>query len=150
VSKHVYYTDDCTMQVPVGFGDLTTHALQWTTPEDDAIALTIHRQQIPLQPEGGPPFDLHRWVIEQTQDYPRSFLGFRMEREEVASGDARLPMRRLAFRWNHEGDVVYHHQVFVLAHDRIIMLIGSAKARHREAIDALVDGAVADFRIREG
>jgi hypothetical protein len=152
VSAHLYYADDCTLTVPAGFRDRTTNLLEWKTPEGDSIALAIQREPLPARPpeEALPPAAvLQQYVDEQTRTYPTQFAGFRLERDEVAAGDGGgFEMRRKAFRWKNGEDVLYHHQAFVIIGERILVLTAAAKARHRNAVDHLVEEALNDLRVR--
>jgi hypothetical protein len=150
MSLHSYLADDCSLPVPPGFRDRTTHVLEWKTPEGDSVVLVLHREMIPEDPLPGDPqpFDLDRFVADQVKEYPSKFAGYREERDEVASADAGFRMRRKAFRWKSENDVLYHHQVFVLTGDRVIVLTAAAKAKHRAAVDEVLSTALADFRAR--
>jgi len=144
MSAGAYWMDDCTIQVPPGYRDRTSHTLEWKTPEGDAVALIIQRDLLPP----GAPADLQRYVAGQTADYPARFAGFHLELDEASDSDAAFPMRRKAFRWCKDQDVLYHHQAFVLAGDRIIVLTAAAKAAHRESVDALIDDALRSFAAR--
>lgn len=150
MNDHSYFADDCTISVPAGFHDRSTNVLEWKTEEGDSLVLAIHRELLPpAAPEKkAPEFDLERFVAAQTKDYPAKFAGLRVERDEVAGSDAGFHMRRKAFRWQNKTEVLYHHQAFVLAGDRVIVLTAACKARHREAIDLLMDSVLANFRVR--
>lgn len=152
MSAHLYYADDCTLTVPAGFRDRTTNLLEWKTPEGDSIALAIQRDPLPAPPteEALPPAAaLEQYVADQTRSYPTQFAGFRLERDEVTAGDAGgFEMRRKAFRWKNGEDVLYHHQAFVIVGEKILVLTSAAKARHRAAVDHLVENALNDLRVR--
>jgi hypothetical protein len=149
VSVRTYYMDDCTIPVPAGFLDRTANVLEWKTAEEDSLALLIQREPLArLGAEEAPAAALQHYVSTQTKDYPSRFAGFCLERDEVAASDAGFEMRRKAFRWTSQEDVLYHHQAFVLVGEKVIVLTAAAKARHRAAVDTLLDGALADFRVR--
>jgi hypothetical protein len=150
MTTHPYYTDDCTLPVPAGFIDRSTNVLEWKLTDGDSVALVIHREQLPaLAPEApASEVDLNRFVEVQTRDYVSKFPGMRLERDEAASGDSSFPMRRKSFRWQHQNDVLYHHQVFVLTGERVIVFTAAGKARHRDTVDSLIDNALAGFRVR--
>jgi hypothetical protein len=161
--------DDATIPVPEGYRDRTAHVLEWTLEDGEKLVLVVNRELLP--PDGaappasgdhaghshgappsprttgeGTPFD--RYVAAQTKVYPSQFAGFRLERDEVATGESPFEMRRKVFRWRHEQDVLYHHQVFVLLGDNVLGLTGSAKARNRDAVDRLVGEALAGLKVR--
>lgn len=150
MSVQLYYTDDCSIPVPTGFIDRTTNVLEWKTESGDSVALVIHREvrSPPVSEDDSPDTELERYVARETRQYPTKFAGLHMERDELASSESGFPMRRKAFRWKHEHDVLYHHQAFVLTADRIIVLTAAAKARHREAVDGLMDDVLSSFRAR--
>lgn len=150
MSSQQYYTDDCTIPVPSGFRDRSTNVLEWKTPEGDSIALVIHRAELPLHdPAEGPTADLlEHYVREETKQYGTKFAGLHWERDDAAHGESGFPMRRKAFRWRNDFDVLYHNQVFILTADRIIVLTAASKAKHREAVDFLMDEALTSFRVR--
>jgi len=145
MSLHAYLMDDCTIHVPSGFRDRTQHTLEWQTGEGDAIALVIQREPVPGAPAA---FDLQRYTAAQTRDYPRSFAGFHLERDETRGDDGGFPMCRKAFRWHKDQDVLYHHQAFILLGDTLVVLTAAAKAAHRELVDALLDDALQSFAAR--
>jgi hypothetical protein len=151
MSVHAFYMDDCTLSVPEGFRDRTTNVLEWKTPENDTVVLIVQREPLP-RPDPARPFTpeagLAQYVTAQTKDNASRFAGFRMERDEVAAGDWGFHIHRKAFRWRKDEDVLYHHQAFVLARDRFIVLTGAAKALHRASVDVLLDDVLASFRIR--
>jgi hypothetical protein len=147
VSTHTYYMDDCTIVVPPGFVDQTLNALNWTIDGEERIGLVVQRETLsPADLSGADALD--RYVARQTRGYPAQFSGFQIERDDTAGGDQGFEMRRKTFRWRHELGVLYHHQVYVRAGDAVLTLTGSAKARYREAVDRVVDEAVAGLRIR--
>jgi hypothetical protein len=144
--------DDFTMEVPEGFRDRAVHLLEWRLDDGDSVALLAQREDLPhLGPDDTtPPSDLFaRYVAEATKDYPIQFAGFREESSEVsASGDRSLEMRRKAFRWKKDQDVLYHHQAFVLAGRKVLLLTCAGKARRREAVDEILDAALNGIRVR--
>jgi hypothetical protein len=144
MSGHAYWMDDCSIEVPEGYRDRTSHTLEWKTPEGDALALIVQRD---LLPPGERP-DLQKYVASQTGDYAARFAGFSLERDDASSSDSAFPMRRKAFRWHKDHEVFYHHQAFVLAADRIVVLTAAAKAAHRGAVDALLEDALSTFAAR--
>jgi hypothetical protein len=90
-----------------------------------------------------------QYVNRATEDYPTQLAGYREERSEAsAPGERSLEMRRKAFRWNKDQDVLYHHQAFVLAGTKVLLLTCSGKARCRQAVDEVLDGALAHMRVR--
>lgn len=151
MSDYAYFTDHCTISVPQGFRDRSMNLLEWTTPEGDSIALAIQREKLPgVEPSEVAPTeaDLARYVAQQVKGYPAQFAAFHLERDEVATGDWRFPMHRKAFRWRKEQDVLYHHQVFMLVGEHVVVLTGASKARHRDAVDVLIEDALRSFRVR--
>lgn len=151
MSERTYLTDDCTVSVPTGFRDRSSNVLEWKTQEGDSVVLVIQREPIPPSPIPGeepPPFDLHRYIGEQTGEYPSQFPSFSLERDEASAPGASFPMQRKAFRWRKDNEVLYHHQAFVLAGARIVVLTVASKARHRVQVDTLMDEVIANFRVR--
>jgi hypothetical protein len=164
VSVRIYYMDDATLTVPAGYRDHTTHVLEWALEGGDKIALVIQRDRLPKagQEARSPGGHSHahaagedeahagafaRYVAGQTRGYPAQFAGFHLERDEVLDG-ASFEMRCKVFRWRHEQDVLYHNQVFLLLGPDVLVLTGSSKALHRDAVDRLVDEALAGLRAR--
>lgn len=143
MTRHHYLMDDCSMLVPEGFRDLTSHTLSWPMPDGSMAALVVQRETRP----GGPP-ELSSFVEDQTRDYPLRFSGFLLETNEVASGEAAFPMHRKAFRWHSDPDVLYHHQAFILVDATIVVITAAAKAAHRDAIDALLGEVLESFGVR--
>src|SRR5262249_38867503 len=154
-----------------GFRDRSAHVLEWMLEDGEKLVLVVQRE--PLPPDGVPAIPpahpdhaghshgaasspqasgggslFDRYVAAQTKVYPSQFSGYRLERDEVATGESPFEMRRKVFRWRHEQDVLYHHQVFVLVGDDVLGLTGSAKARNRDAVDRLVVEALAGLRVR--
>lgn len=144
-----FYTDEAIIPVPPGFTDRTTNVLEWTTPEGDSIALVIHRQVLtPTDPEGEvtiADFDAH--VAQETKDYATRFAGLRSERDDDATPDTAMPVRRKAFRFRLDEKVVYQCQAFVLLGRRVVVFTAAAKAIHRESVDRLIDEAVEGLKV---
>jgi hypothetical protein len=149
MSTRTYFMDDCTIPVPSGFRDRTVNVLEWEMEDGDKIGLVIQREPLPsFPPTEVPRPTLESFVEAQTKDYPVQFAGFCLERDEAAAPGAPFEIQRKAFRWKHEQHVLYHHQAFVLVEAGVVVLTGSGKARHREAIDRLLDAVLADFHAR--
>jgi hypothetical protein len=150
MSVHHYHTDDCTIPVPAGFVDRTTNVLEWKIEENESLVLVIHRELLPPSdpPDASPAVTLERFVARETKDYASKFAGLRFERDEAMGDDSGFPMTRKVFRWKKGADVLYHHQVFVLAGARVVVFTGAAKARHRESVDFMMDNALTNFRVR--
>jgi hypothetical protein len=151
MSMRTYYMDDCTIPIPSGFQDGTVNTLEWSMEGGDRIALLVQRDRLPrATPDDDTGTDaLDRYVDRQTRGYPARFTGFHLERDDAAISEGGLAMRRKVFRWRHEQGVLYHHQIFVAVGDTVVVLTGSAKARHREAVDGLIGEAIGGLRIRE-
>ncbi len=150
MTAQTYYMDDCTFVVPAGFRDHTVNALDWPTEDGGRVALVVQRQALPHPAEDVAPRPgaLERFVEAQTRDYGTRFEGFHKDREEVTSGESGLEMRRLAFRWRHEREVLYHHQAFVLVGWTVLVLSCTGKARHSESVDRLMNEVLAELRVR--
>lgn len=147
MSERTYYMDDCVIAVPGGPRDRSVNVLEWDLEGGDKIALVIQREPLPaLVP--GQPVTLQVYVGVQTRELPAQLAGFHLEREEATSADSPFEISRWAFRWQREQEVLYHHQAFVRIGDGVIVFSGSGKARHREAIDRLLDTVLADLRVR--
>jgi hypothetical protein len=146
MSDHTYYMDDCTLAVPAGFVDRTMNALEWPLEGGDRLGLVVQRERLP--PDPADPAALDRYVAAQVKAYPAQFAGFHLERDEAADSDSAYDLRRKTFRWRHEQGVLYHHQIFVRVGASVLVLTATAKARHREAVDRLVDEALAGLRAR--
>jgi hypothetical protein len=143
MSIHHYLMDDCSIEVPDGFRDLTAHALSWELADGSLGALLIQREPKPADLS-----DLGKYVDEQTHDYPTRFAGFHLESREVATEDSPFPMARQAFRWHGGADVFYHHQAFVLRGATVLVFTAAAKAPHRQAIDEMLDLVLKSFAVR--
>ena len=148
MSVHTYCMDDCRIPVPTGFRDLTVNALEWSTEDGDKIGLVIQRMPLSSVDPEKSSLVLATYVEEQTKDYAVQFEGFCLERDEKAEGGVPFEIQRKAFRWRYEQHVLYHHQAFVLLETGVVVLTGTGKARHREAIDHLLDEVLADFQVR--
>jgi hypothetical protein len=178
MSARTYYMDDASIALPGGFIDRSSNILEWPLAGGDKLALVVQRERLPpggVVPAAAPHSHSHgphgseeraphavaggdggasdghafdRYVADQTRVYPTQFSGFTLERDEAAVGGAAFEMRRKVFRWRYEQDVLYHNQVFVLLGSDVLVMTGSAKARHRDAVDEVVDGAVAALRMR--
>jgi hypothetical protein len=146
VSDHTYYMDDCTIAVPAGFVDRTMNMLEWPLEGGDRIGLVVQRERLPPDVAGAAALD--RYVAAQVKAYPAQFAGFHLERDDAGDSDSVYELRRKTFRWRHEQGVLYHHQLFVLAGAAVLVITGSAKARHREAVDRIVDEALSGLRVR--
>jgi hypothetical protein len=140
--------DDGTFTVPAGFRDRTVNALEWRTPDGEKLALIVQREPLVPRPDEEPSATLERHVATQTKSYPAQFTGYHVERSEVSAPDSAFEVRRLAFRWLNEQDLLYHHQAFVRMGERVLVLTSAAKARYRDAVDSLIDGALNDLRMR--
>jgi hypothetical protein len=148
----VYYMDDFTIDVPEGFRDRAVHLLEWRTDKGDPIALVAQRDDLPsLGPDDAtPPSVLFaRYVSQATKDYPIQLAGYREEHSEVSvPSEGSLEMRRVAFRWKKDQDVLYDHQAFVLAGRKVLLLTCTGKARDRDAVDLILNGALERVRVR--
>jgi hypothetical protein len=145
VSDRTYYMDDATITLPGGYVDHTTNALEWPIDGDQKVGLIIQRERL----LGASADALNRYVAKQTKGYPAQFSGYKLEQADVASAEAGFEMRRLAFRWQKEQEVLYHNQVFVLVRGDVMVMTASAKARYREAVNHLVEHALEGLRVRE-
>jgi hypothetical protein len=131
--------DECAVTLPAGFRDRTMHILEWKTEEGDSVVLMVQRDDEP--PRGGRTFE--DYVAEQTREYPARFAGFKLERDEVATGETGgVEMIRKTFRSTKDGDVLYHHQAFVHIGPTLLVFTGAAKARHRDYVDRVLDEAL--------
>jgi hypothetical protein len=149
MSLEPYCMHDYMIPLPAGFRDLTVNVLEWDTADGEKIALVVQRKALSRKtPDEAPAAALERLVTDETKDYPTRFAGYRVEHDELGAEDGRYEMRRKAFRWRHEEQVIYHHQVFVLVGDAVVLFTGAGKARHREVVDRLLHDVVSDLRIR--
>lgn len=143
-----YYTDEALIPVPPGFIDRSTNVLEWTTPDGERLALVIHRQLLEGAESEAERIGAFDALVEQeTKDYAVRFAGLRKEREDDETPDAAMPVRRRAFRFRHEDKVIYQCQAFVLLGRRVLVLTGAGGAKHREAVDRMVDDAVAGLKV---
>jgi hypothetical protein len=147
VSTRTYYMDDCTIVVPAGPRDRTVNALEWELENGDKLALVIQREPLPVITPGAP-VSLSAYVATQTADLPSQLAGFRLEREEATAAGAPFEIERRAFRWKREQNVLYHHQAYVRVGDGVVVLTVTGKALHRDAIDHVLDQALADLHVR--
>lgn len=145
-----FQMDECSIRLPDDYRDRTVNAVEWKTPEGDRIVLMIQRDPAPAGPADALPNEvLEAYVAAQTREYPKRFAGYRLERDEAASGDTRgLALVRRAFRSSKDHDTLYHHQAFILAGHVILVLTAAAQARHRERVDAVIDEALGDIHFR--
>jgi hypothetical protein len=141
--------DHCTIRVPEGFRDRTTHVLEWKTEEGDSLALVMQRDPLPAPGASSTGRPLDDYVAATTRDYPSRFAGLRVEIDDEGEL-AGLQIRRKAFRWKHDAEVLYHCQAFVLAGTHVEIFTVAGKARHRDRIDEIVQIALEDLRYREG
>lgn len=149
MSTRRFYMDDCTIPLPAGFRDRTVHVLEWQMEDGESIALVVQREALPASSDGeeAPEAAFARFVEGEVRDYPSQFDGFHRERDETAVGSG-FEMRRIAFRWRKEREVLYHHQAFVLVGEGAVLFTGSSKALHRDAVDRLLEEALAGLRVR--
>jgi len=141
MSPHIYHTDDLVFTVPRSFRDRTIHALEWDA-DGDRIALTLQREPV----QGA--LSLEQIYRAAVAKYPTLWRAFRVDGEETLEiGDQRV--MRLRFRWKHDTGAMYHHQAFLLLADISFVFTASGPARAMAAIDALIDSAVTDLRLRE-
>jgi hypothetical protein len=149
VSLRTYYMDDATIAVPPGFVDRSVNVLEWPLEGGGKIMLVVQRERLPGSAGGDlPQGALSRYASAQTKDYPAQFAGFSLERDEVTSDGSGLEMRRMAFRWRREQEVLYHQQVFILAGADVLLVTASSNAEHREAVDRLTEDVITALRIR--
>lgn len=146
MSDRTYYMDDCTITLPGGLRDRSVNVLHWEL-EGEKVALVIQREALPSMAPGQT-ISLSAYVGLQTQDLPAQLAGFRLEREEATLPGSPFEVERRAFRWQREGEVLYHHQAFVRIGDGVVVFSGSGKARLRDAVDQLIDLALVDLRVR--
>lgn len=146
-----YYTDEAILPLPPGFEDRSTNILEWKTPEGDKIALVINRQELLTQVPAGEPVteDFDALVVQQTKGYATAFAGLLMEREDEGPAEVAFPVRRKAFRFRHETDVLYQCQAYVLLGRRVVVLTAASKAAHREAVDSLVENMLTGLKAWE-
>lgn len=141
--KRLYHFDEGVVSLPRGFLDRSTQTLEWGVDGAAPVVLVIQRERL-----GWGTFE--DFVRMETRDYPSEFLGYRAE--EVDADDpfgGALPLRRFAFRYKGDHDVLYHHQVFVFRAPLVLVFTVKATAEHRARADALLREALAELRFRE-
>jgi hypothetical protein len=150
--RRTYFMDDFTLELPEGFRDRSTHLLEWKTDDGDSVVLVAQREKLPGvddSDESPPAVLLEQYVADQIKSYPSQFAGYRQESGEAAvSEGGSLAMRRIAFRWKKEQDVLYHHQAFVLSGKHVLVLTGAGRASHRDQVDRLLKEALDHLRVR--
>lgn len=141
--KRLYHFDEGVISIPRGFKDRSTHTLEWTLDSASRVVLVIQRERL-----GWGSFE--DFVLRETRDYGSEFLGFRAEEAEHPDPfQGALPLRRIAFRYKGEHEVLYHHQVFVFSAPLVLVFTVKSKAEHRDRADGFLKEALADLRFRE-
>ncbi len=141
-TSRTYHMDDCVISLPAGYKDRSVNVLEWKTPSGDSVALTVQRE--PLGEA-----QLEEYVVRETKEMPQTYRGFHVERDEAATLADAMAVWHKAFRWNKQTDVIYNHMAFVVAGPLVIIFVATAKARHREDADRVIDEAIQNLRIRE-
>ena len=151
-SPRSYFTDDVAFSLPDGFRDRTVQLLEWTTPTHEIISLDVSRELLPRRHPDEPLSrdDLERYFDAETRGHPTQFAGLRTERDEHGVTTGGVAFHRKAFRWKKGTEARYHHQVFALLGDRVMVLTGSASAELRGTVDVVIDRALKDLRRRKG
>lgn len=143
VDKRLYHFDEGVLSLPRGFRDRSTHTLEWTIDNSSVVVLVIQRERL-----GWGTFD--DFVHKETHEYASEFLGFRTDATPYPDPfDGKLPLRRIAFRYKGDHEVLYHHQAFVFSAPLVLVFTVKSKAEHRGRADQLMKEALADLRFRE-
>lgn len=139
----LYFVNEAAFDLPdIGLVDRTEHRIEATLPGGDLLALQVHRQPIPEGASLGEVVGENlRWAERQL---PAHSVVFRRE-SEIAG----CPALEVGVTWKGEAGLVYTRQAHLDAQGTWIVFSGNAPLEEREACDALVERAVATFRLRD-
>lgn len=141
--RRLYHMDEGVLSIPRGFRDRSVHTLEWGIDSASSLVLVVQRERL-----GMGTFD--DFVNAETREYASDFLGYRAEEiHRPDPFDGALPVRRIAFRYKGELEVLYHHQVFLFRAPVVLVFTVKSKAEHRDRADALLEKALADLGFRE-
>lgn len=139
----VYYVNEAAFELPeIGFVDRTVHALDTRAPSGAPILVSVDRNPLP---EGKGLGDL---VAENARNAAMRLRAHTVvfRREGEIAG---CPAVDIAAEWRGAGGVVYTRQAHLVAAGTWIVFSASALADERAACDAVLDRAIATFRLRD-
>jgi len=142
-SDRVYHTDDCVLHLPEGFVDKTLNVLEWSLESGDTVVLVVQREGLTEA------LSFDQYIARETRAYPSQFAAFHEDGVERASLGDGIDVHHLKFRWKREQDVLYHHQAFVDAGKRVLVLTATSKASHRGEVDGVIERALGELKFRE-
>jgi len=132
------------MTLPGGFRDRSQIVVDWPLADGRTLGLALQHGRL------DPNVNLESHVESTTRDYPAKLLGYRPVEEthpNPLEGEATVVRR--AFRWKNKAWAWYAHQVFFAIDQTLFILTASGPSSHRARIDAIVQEALAGFRLRE-
>lgn len=139
-----YHMDDCVIAIPAGSKDSSMNMLEWELEGGQRMSLVVQR--------GGPlgAVTPEEFVESETKAYPTAFEGYRVEREAFEDGPwSGVVFHHKVFRWKKDADVFFNHQVFVFDGGKVILFTASARARHRDDVERLIETVLGELRFRE-
>lgn len=137
-----YIMADARFAVPEGFHDRSVNVLEWAIEGGDKLSLIAQRDAVAST------VSLDEYVTTQTKSYPIEFDAYRVETETAAERPL-AEARQLSFRFKREREVLYTHQVFVLAAGQVLVFTVTAKAIHRGRVDELMARVMGSLELRE-
>ncbi len=137
--KIAFHIDEGALVLPDGAVDRSMNLLEWKI-DGDPVQLTVQRDTHAdrLSPA--------KLLAVTTSEYERRFPLFQSETApalEIACDHAVA-----AFTWKKDHQAVYQAQVFIELGSRVLVLTASGRAKHRDAIVALIQGAVESMTVR--
>jgi len=142
-SDRVYHMDDCVLELPGGFVDRTLNVLEWPLESGDTVVLVVQREPL------AEVLSFDQYIARETRSYPSQFAAFHEDGVERASVGDGIDVHHVKFRWKREQDVLYHHQAFVDAGTKVLVLTATGKASHRDDVDAAIERALGKLKFRE-
>lgn len=137
-----YLTADAAFALPPGFADRSVNIFEWAIgTSGDRLGLVLQRDRVKTK-------DLEAYVAKETKPYATRFDGYKLDGEEMVESSIAEAFHK-RFRFKKDGDIVFMHQVFVLTGDRILLFTATAKAAHRETVEALVAELMGSLDLRE-
>jgi hypothetical protein len=137
---YVYHLDECTLALPEGFIDRSTHILEWAGPSGGKLALVVQRQAAGSD-------NLEEIVAQQMRTYASELLAYRAGHTEVVVQDG-IPIVHTTFRWKSDEFPIYQHQAFLLDQGVVLAFTVTGRVEEREAVDALMERALSGLRLR--
>jgi hypothetical protein len=137
---YTYHTDDLVLRVPAGFRDHTIQTLEWQV-DGGRVALAVQRERL------GAAETLDGVYEKATRGYPKQLFAYRLDGEDMVILHG-IAARTARFRWKHQGNVLYHHQAFLVAGGTAFVLTASGPVGAAARIDELIRDTLAGLRLR--